>query len=212
MSILTATKIKVNSVLIETTDNTLKEGLRNGDVTAFNALVRAHASRLRQLAFRRLQVREDAEDIVQELFTEIWTKRETLHITGEIRTYLDVALRNRIFNAFLRSKLKRQSEDYLTTRFEQLQESVFEVLAAKELAGTIASAVDRLPENMRRVFVLEQEDYSLKEVAEALGLAYQTVKSYRTEASRRIREAISMSHPEIHPLVLLAILRMITEN
>ncbi|NGM64416.1 RNA polymerase sigma factor [Sphingobacterium sp. SGR-19] len=190
----------------------LVKALRSGVVNAYETLVRDHAHRLLQQAFNRLDNREDAEDIVQDLLIDIWEKRKKLYIEGSLTAYLNVALRNRIFDHIRRSVLHRKAAERLLDRLEEMQTSVLDMLAAKDLSDMLSQAVAELPENMQRIFVLRGEDYSLREIAGALGLSEQTVKSYSSELARRLRIAIATRYPDINRTLILTLIHLLTKN
>ncbi len=193
-------------------DQALVEDLRSGGVGAYETLVRHHAHRLLRLAFNRLDNRDDAEDIVQDLLVDIWEKRENLYIEGSLTAYLNVALRNRVFDHIRRSVLHRNAVTQLLGRLEEMQVSILDVLAAKDLSSMLSASVAELPQNMQQIFALRGEDYSLKEIAEALGLSEQTVKSYSSELARRIRISIAAKYPDINHSLLLCLTYLLTKH
>ncbi|PRD46132.1 RNA polymerase sigma factor [Sphingobacterium haloxyli] len=194
------------------TDRTLAEALRSGDVSAYEQLVRDHGYRLVGLAFNRLGNREDAEDIVQDLLINIWEKRESLYVENSLSSYLNVSLRNRIFDHIRRETLRRRAVDRLLERFDEMQDSIVDIMAAKDLNRMLSEAVAELPENMQRIFILRGEDYSLKEIAAAMGLAEQTVKSYSSELARRLRSSIANKYPDINRTLLIVLTYLLTKN
>lgn len=95
---------------------------------------------------------------------------------------------------------------------DEMQAGVLELLAVKDVERTLSEAVEALPENMRQIFILKQQDYTIKEIAEALGLAEQTIKNYNTELVRRIKVAITEKHPDINHSFLFALAYLLTKN
>ncbi len=193
-------------------EKALLEAMNAGVADAFEQLVRTHANRLFKMAFNRLNHREDAEDMVQDLLVGLWESRGDLRIESNLTAYLNISLRNRVFNHIKRATLHQQAIQKMVARIATMQESVLEVLMRKDMHAMLSEAVAELPLNMQNIFILRGEDYSLKEIAIALGLAEQTVKSYSAELVRRLRTIIAVKYPEVDQLFVLALVYMITEN
>ncbi|WP_051292960.1 RNA polymerase sigma factor [Olivibacter sitiensis] len=184
--------------------------LRVGDTKAFEAIVQDHTDRLFQHAVSLLKDRDDAEDLVQDVFMELWQRREKIKIDLSLSAYLHSMLKYRFLRHVSRASLHADAMAHLLRRMDQMQESILDVMAASDLQQTLSEAIDRLPENMRRVFVLRNEDYSLKEIAQVMGLAEQTVKGYHSELNRRIKDTVLARHPDIsHTLIAVVIARLI---
>lgn len=200
----------MDKVVNEQDADQLLESLKGGNTKAFEAIVYTHTDRLFQYALRLLRDPDDAEDFVQDVFMELWQSREKLHITTSLSAYLHGMLKHRFLRHVSRANLHAEAMAHLLRRMDQMQDSILDVMAASDLQQTLSEAIDRLPENMRRVFILRNEDYSLREIAQVMGLAEQTVKGYHSELNRRIREAVLAKHPDIsHTLLALVIARLI---
>src|SRR5580658_150205 len=90
----------------ELTDMELASFLKEGDHAAYVEIYNRYHAALYIHAYKRLQVREDCRDIVQELFTNLWLKREELTLTGHLSGYLYTSVRNRIFDFLAKNRLK----------------------------------------------------------------------------------------------------------
>src|SRR3546814_8027059 len=78
--------------------------LRDGDEAAFTYLYSTYYSPLYLHAYNRLRDREAAKDIIQDLFTNIWSNREVVQINEGISSYLYAAVRNRIIDIISKKK------------------------------------------------------------------------------------------------------------
>src|SRR5882757_8926667 len=90
----------------ELKDQQLASLLKEGDHAAYVEIYNRYHAALYIHAFKRLQVREDSRDIIQELFTNLWLKREEMTLTGHLSGYLYTAVRNRIFDLLAKRRLK----------------------------------------------------------------------------------------------------------
>lgn len=69
--------------------------------------------------------------------------------------------------------MHEEASEYLLRHMHRIEHTVLDMMAASDLEQTLSDAIGKLPANMRLVFVLRQEDYSLREIAQSLGLAEQ---------------------------------------
>jgi len=180
--------------------------LKEDDETAFAGIVRHFTPELYRTAYRFTKNSEDAEDLLQDVFSEIWANRHRLYIKTSLKSYLYVALKHRFLRKLMRADLQDRALAHISERMQQIEYSVVDMMEAFDVRVTISQAVSALPEHMQKIFLLRGEDHSIKEIAAALGLAEQTVKTYNMELKRRIREALVTRHPDISHFLLLYIL------
>ncbi|WP_317169203.1 RNA polymerase sigma factor [Mucilaginibacter humi] len=132
------------------TDNELIAFIKEGHETAFAELYRRYKGCLYLHAYRMLQDKDEAMDIVQEFFATIWAKRDTLIITTTVNSYLYSAIRNRILNFIAHQKVvagyTNSLEDYLEAGSPASDEKFLE----KELISLIENEVALLPPKMRQ--------------------------------------------------------------
>ena len=89
---------------IYTDDNLLLQQIEQGCKHSFNLLYEKHWRKAYTEAYKRLKDSDQAKDIVQEIFTHIWLKRENLHINN-LPAYLNIAIRNKVFKLVEKQKL-----------------------------------------------------------------------------------------------------------
>ena len=91
------------------TDAELLAGLRRGETAAFDAIFRAWYPRLVLIADRIVGERQAAEDLAQEVFLELWRRRETLALETTVHAYLMQSVRNRSLNFLRHVQVRRRS-------------------------------------------------------------------------------------------------------
>jgi len=166
----------------------LVERIRGGDEAAFEALFRALAPGLTVMAGRYVRSRAVAEEIVQDLFFDVWSRRAELAVDGSITSYLFAAVRNRALNHLKRERrlvewppAERPDDPDATAPGES------ELLDALELQDAIAA----LPARCRLIFTLSrQHDLSYGEIAASLSLSVKTVETQMGRALRALRERL----------------------
>src|SRR2546421_4233159 len=82
--------------------------IRAGDIAAFETLYRTYWQRLYAFAFRYVQLKEDAEEIAQEVFFRIWRGRAQWMPAGAVRNYLYLAVRNAARDRLERAAVARR--------------------------------------------------------------------------------------------------------
>lgn len=128
-----------------------------------------------------------AEEIVSDVFFNLWVKRKSLNITGSIRPYLFKATRNQAI-----SYLRRPSFAYTTLEQEVRQERSLEpdaILIHKENTKQWQSHIDSLPTRCRQIFVLHREEgFTYQEIAELLEISVKTVENQMGKALQYLRK------------------------
>ena len=171
-------------------DTELYLALREGKSAALDALFRRHYPSLCRVAVRLVRDEDAAEDIVQDFFASLWTKRGGLPtVPPAVGPYLRTAVRNRSLN-FLRDQKRIPSTD------EDLPDipadRALEPGAALERAEQqqrITDAIDRLPERCRLIFVMSKlEHLSHREIADTLDISVKTVENQMTRAYKFLRD------------------------
>ncbi|WP_082035883.1 RNA polymerase sigma factor [Pedobacter lusitanus] len=193
----------------ELPDDDLIVGLRAGDKHAYTEIYNRYKNVLQNHAYKKLGDFEEVKDVLQELFTQLWVKREELQTTN-LSGYLYVAIRNKIFNLhahrIVKSKYIESLEEYIDSGNFSTDNRVRE----KEFTEMINKEIDALPLKMRTVFLLSRsKGFSHKEIAETLNIAEQTVSKQITNALKILRMRfqvffflfLSSSHFPLHSMV-----------
>ena len=172
------------------TDSELVAALRRGEAAALDALFRRHYTELCRVAVRIVTDEAAAEDIVQVVFTKLWTRRAKLPAeVGAVAPYLRRSVRNRSLN-YLRDKKRLPVDDGELPDISAdpgLEPGA--ALESEELHHRLHRAIDRLPERCRLVFVMSKvEDMSHREIAEGLDISVKTVENQMTRAYKFLRE------------------------
>lgn len=172
------------------TDIELWTLVKQSDQNAFSALYDRYWERVYTICYWHVKDQEIAKDIVQELFVELWVKRNQLEISKTIEGYLRMAVRNRVIThirlAVRRDKLINTFTDYQTsTSTIDVQDNV------KELRQLYEQEIKKLSDRRRDVYLLVHEHgFSISEVAEMLSIKQQSVKNSLQEARTMIRTAL----------------------
>ncbi len=153
-------------------------------------------------AYNLLHDDHRAKDIVQDVFFDLWKKRDNLNIHGSLKSYLRKVVVNRCIDEVRRIKRRGRPEEVQDFNQPALNYSPESQLEAEELQQTINRAIDGLPDRCRTVFTLSRlEGLSHKEISAELGISLKTIENQMTKALKIIREAVSKYH---HAFLLLS--------
>ena len=187
-----------NLILCETMtpekEKELLTALSKGNQSAFDSLYLFYAPKVREFVFRLLKNPGEAEDVTQNIFLRVWEKRRELGGTRSLRSYLYTMARNAVFDIFSHSIVEdKYMQEHINSAAERRDAPLSEKIETEELALLIAVAVDRMPEQRRRVFSLSRyEELSNKEIAARLNLSVKTVERHMTAALSQLRRLLTL--------------------
>lgn len=168
-------------------DSQLFQLVKQDDIKAFEELYNRYWSDLIDAAYRRLQSRQKAEDIIQDIFVSLYQKRHTLDITVSLKAYLYQALKFKVLNVY-RDELTRtacKKEIFFTG---QCKNDSAEYCDAKELNHRIGQVLSTLPDKCREAFLLSREqNLSNKDISQGMNISVSTVEKHIGKALRILR-------------------------
>jgi len=170
--------------------------LRQDDLHAFGIIYNKYVHRLYAVAYNLLRDKQVCEDILQEIFMDLWLKRHSLQI-NTLQAYLRVAIRNRAL-MYIRSNKVSLSLDVIEELIEKYHADTN--MLHKDLAGALDDGIEHLPERCREIFTLSRKQHlSNKEIAAMLGISIKTVENQITIALRYMRTQLS----DYLPLIII---------
>ncbi len=164
----------------------------------FKSLFTEYHRGLCYYAYRFVSDISIAEDLVQDVFFDLWIKRDKIDISYSLKSYLYKATYNKSID-FLRSS-RSQEEKWSRNEFSVLsgcfpQDHIpeqEEILHIKEMSQEIQSCIDRLPPQCKKIFRLSREKgLKNKEVAELLNITVKAVEKQIGRALNEIRNHLS---------------------
>lgn len=174
----------ISNVEADAVDATLAA---SGDGQAFQRLYRSHVDRVYSLACR-MAGRNDADELVQDVFVRAWEKLGTFRGEAAFGTWLHRVAINVILG-------RRQVASKARARFVDSEHTLDEVRAPRDHAEfnvDIEAAVERLPDGARQVFVLHDvEGFKHHEVAKMLGVTTGTSKAQLHRARMMLRRHLN---------------------
>lgn len=169
-----------------------------GDEPAFCQIVHHYSDRLYQFALSIVKNAEDAEEIVSDVFLNIWLLRKQLPDSSQFTFYLYRAVKNTSLNYLKKKKRKKEAAEaaYFLDAKDNAQNPE-ELTISQENVLHIKQAINSLPPRCRQIFILVKEDnLSYREVAELLDISPATVNVQMTIAIKKMWQALNPAHHE----------------
>lgn len=170
------------------TDEQLLSLLKMGDEAAFTELYNRYWKLLFSVASNKTGSLVDAEEMVQEVFADIWKRRKILKITHSVKSYLAAATKFQVYSCLSK---KRKQQKILQGMVNPTVPTPEQELDFRTLHISIHKKISSLPEKCQLIYLLKQEGLSNKEVADTLNISIKTVESQTTTALRRLRTGLN---------------------
>lgn len=173
-------------------DYTLIKKLKKGDQTAFSALYKKYWEKLYYTAYLRLNSREETEDILHDLFIDLWNKRESIEIKKNFQVYLFTALKYKIFRLIDAKTVRRK---YIVNERSQNSSNIYDLqkhLDLNDIFDQIEQKVEMLPTKCKIIFKLSRyKNYSIKEISKKLNISPNTTQNHITKALKYLRSEMN---------------------
>lgn len=163
--------------------------LQQSDQAAFTHIYNLYWKTCYFTAAQKLRNLSEAEEIVQDIFLDLWKRREELKISTCLSSYLFNCVKYRVINVLARRKLHLQyrQQVHLPDTYSSTEQS----LRLHELKEKIFQETSKLPEKCRIIFQLSREQgYSQKQIARKLNISQKTVESHMSHALRSLRTGL----------------------
>jgi RNA polymerase sigma-70 factor (ECF subfamily) len=154
----------------------------------FESLFKAYYSTLCSYASGFLKDTDASEEVVQEVMFRIWTGREKLVIDTSLRSYLFRAVRNGCMNVIKHNSVREEYRSFRESQIPESHRSQEDEMIISELEVKIREAIDNLPVERRKVFIMSRYDgLTYAQIAEKLGISAKTVENQMGHALKTLR-------------------------
>jgi RNA polymerase sigma-70 factor (family 1) len=167
----------------------LAEQLRSGDPKAYDFLMDSMYNKLCAYAYTLIRDHGNAEDIVQNVFVEVWTNRKNIDPNLSLTNYLYRS----VYNGFIDQYRKNKPVIYLEKKYLEAMDLVVqnEQENLDELIKLVHLEIDRLPSKCKQIFLLnKKEGLTHIEISEYLDISLKTVEGHITRAFKILGEKL----------------------
>ncbi len=162
---------------------------RKGNQKAFQQIFTQLYTSLCSFANKYLNDKDEAEDTVQEVFIELWNQRLKFENVNQVKAFLYLSIKNKCLNIIKHINIKQKYiDEYID---EREQEGFFEENVIKsEVISQIKNAINKLPEQRKKIILLNIQGLKNNEIAEDLSISVNTVKLQKKIAYKYLREQL----------------------
>ncbi|WP_421939741.1 RNA polymerase sigma factor [Pedobacter sp.] len=158
---------------------------------AFQLVFDAYWQALYNQAYRKVQCKDIAQDLVQDAFISLWDKIELLDVEKSVLAYLYAILRNKTLKLYEKNEVRMKYALSVTAQEIPADQYSQNLLLEKELTAIINDEVAKMPSRMREIYLLKKDDErSIKQIASDLSLSEQTIKNQLQMAYQRLRTRV----------------------
>ncbi|NII28116.1 RNA polymerase sigma-70 factor [Pseudoflavitalea sp. X16] len=178
------------------TDADLFQLLKQDDMQAFEEIYERYFIRLLNSSYKRIHSREDALEMVQDIFVQLYLKRTQVGHTWNLPGYLQMMLKNKIIDRFREQLSRKRHYHYLQqAQPVAVQETPEANMDGKLLEEKIRAVIEQLPEKSREVFILSRaNNLSHQAIAERMNISVSTVEKHIGKVLKMLRQEVAGFH------------------
>jgi RNA polymerase sigma-70 factor (family 1) len=168
------------------------QALKKGDARAFDKLFDLYGKRLFHFSLGYLKSKEEAEEVVQDVFLKIWNNRSTLKPELSFRSYLFTISYRHITEKFRKINRERQYLHEITETVVDFTDELDERSSYQSMLQLVEQLIEKLPARQREVLLMRKmEGIPVNEIAGKLGIAPKTVEQHYTQALKNLKTSLS---------------------
>lgn len=173
----------------EIADDQLWLLIKEDNRLAFDQVYHRHVGILFAAVYKHIASRPDAEDLVQEVFLELWEKRHAISIQNSLFNYLYSMARYKTLRYIKNNSLKPVGLEVLDTLEHEEAVSENKIRAVESVVN---EEIAQLPQQMKKVYQLWMESgMDVKEIAAQLLISPHTAKNHLIKVRKRLRHTVS---------------------
>jgi RNA polymerase sigma-70 factor (family 1) len=179
----------------EHSDEELLALLKSGCEEAFDCLYYRYRNKLFNIAYNRLRSKDVCEELIQDIFVNLWQRHQDLQIHGNLAAYLCTSVKYAVLDHIRAQKSKERYVSEMLASAAKSLSSTDEALRSEELKFYLSKSIQALPEKCREVFILSRfEDNSVQEIAKKLNISPDTAKYHISTALKKLRVTLKHLH------------------
>ncbi|MNK26569.1 ECF RNA polymerase sigma factor SigW [compost metagenome] len=175
-------------------DTELTTLLKDGDQFAFTEIYNRHWKLIYAHVYKMLRDEDDAKDVVQEVFGNLWIRAASIKSTANVSGLLYIAARNKVFDLIGKNKVRADYIGEIASFMSDSGNAQMDTIDEKRILEILEREIQKLPPKMREIFELSRkENLSHKEIASKLNISEQTVK-------KQVQNALKVIKPKLNDM------------
>lgn len=172
-------------------DNHLVIKIKDDNKEAFNLLYYRYCKKLYYFSLKYLHNSEEAEELVQSVFTSVWIHRKSLDVTLSVKNYIYRSAVNYIYNHLKKKAIRTQFIESELQKGEFQSNQTYDQVFFNDLEESINSIIKTLPSQQQQVFRLSRiESLTHEEIAQKLDISLRTVENHIYRALKIIKNKL----------------------
>lgn len=168
-------------------DEDLLHCLKNDDTQAFTEIYKRYQTLLYIYAYKKIENKMEARDLVQDILLNLWSKRKNIHINSSLKSYLYTSTRNKVLDIIAHSKIENKYIESLQNIINQ-QACTDHSIREKELQELINKEIQGMPPRMKEIFLLSRSEWLTNaQIAKNLSISQSTVETQIKRALKLLR-------------------------
>lgn len=173
--------------------------LSTWDENVFHQLYNSYYKALVNYAMQMLGTQDNAEDVVQNVFMQLWQQGRQSRGDNHIRAFLYNITRNAAIDRLRHDKIVQDYQESYEINANGEEESIF----TEEVFRQLFEEIDRLPSRQREIFLLLMKGQKNREIAENLNIAEETVKKLRFRGMKTLRQRMN---PKVYLMLTMMVM------
>ncbi|MDL2208216.1 RNA polymerase sigma-70 factor [Parabacteroides sp. OttesenSCG-928-O15] len=167
--------------------------------TDFEKVYLAYFSKMKYFARVYVHSEQEAENIVQDVFIELWERKEIVSLPINLTAYLFTSVKNKCLNHLRHQVVQREAADQIQeAHLLKMQASINsleifddQIFSEENIKEIVEKALNTLPEKCRRIFVMNKiEGRKQKEIAAELNISLNTVETQMSIAYKKLKNEL----------------------
>jgi RNA polymerase sigma-70 factor (ECF subfamily) len=177
-------------------DGSLLGKLKIGDVSSFELIYKSHYRRIFHFCFQYLQNKETCSNIIQDVFSSLWDKREKLANDTNLNAWLFTVTKNKCLKHIRNIKTEKRhlenlGEQRMILNFDALNSLDTSPMTFEEIEKIIQKTLENLPPKCRIAFEMSRfEEKKYSEIADVMQISQKTVETHISNALKIFRIAL----------------------
>ncbi|PZP49309.1 MAG: hypothetical protein DI598_08150 [Pseudopedobacter saltans] len=178
--------------------------IAQGDMSAYLVVYQAYYETIHSVAYQYCKLKHLADDATQQVFVELWERRDKLVSVENPEAWLWVIARNQTIKIIKKEMSHRAYVEYLKNYFSDEEMTPINQLIVKQRCSLIDRIINSLPARQLETYRLSREEgLTYQQIAKKLGIGIETVKEHIAKALKNIRTALKAHEHELRIVFII---------